>query len=702
MFRYQNSLFGCARRTSISWGAAILQFLLLNAIGEGALAEREILLTQVGTQPAGFKAEATQTGNFTWWMPPGAEALVLPIADGLFVETTNAPIMDWLKKNSPWGLVELPVFGVRYGDRMLVVIVPWPQYAELVVGNRIGVRFAWPRDRGNATPLELVAFWRGADPLQVAQGFRDWRQAGKALGSIPRPRKLKEKAAELPHVSWLYGAPHIYLWGPALFSRHDVERSKWKECAKWMRDARAESPTGRIVARLSKDQRKSLDELAKSEWPTPYLTIAVAAALEQVLRDQTLIPLTSNLPPTKVIERNREFVASALKGFVNDPVTWGDGASITMLQALHNSGINHALVLLSDLYSKSPRPDVAARALELGFLFGPYDEYHTVHSPDARPDDTWETSQFDKAAYEKGRILNADGTGNTGFRDTGYHFSPSAAWPYVRKRVQTIISQLPYSAWFMDCDATGEWFDDYNPLHPATRVDDMNMRRQRLRWLGQEQKLVVGSEGGSVLLSDLVTFGHGVHTPYIGHLDPAFRDKSSPFFLGGYWPPDSPDGSFKVVPVAPSLVTPYFDPRFRIPLYEATLGDEMIVTHHWSFDSLKFGDIAATRELLEILYMVPPMYHLNRETWPKRRNQILRHSSFWGPIHQQLATAHLTRFEWLSPDRQLQRTTFHTDSGDVTMTVNFSGSAISGFPQRSATLAGNLPVAQTVYRAQQE
>jgi len=128
----------------------------------------------------------------------------------------------------------------------------------------------------------------------------------------------------------------------------------------------------------------------------------------------------------------------------------------------------------------------------------------------------------------------------------------------------------------------------------------------------------------------------------------------------------------------------------------------MIVTHHWSFDSLKFGDIAATRELLEILYMVPPMYHLNRETWPKRREQILRHISFWGPIHQHLATAHLTRFEWLSPDRLLQRTTLHTDSGDVAITVNFSGSAISGFPQHSATLAGNLRVAQTVYRAHQE
>ena len=28
-------------------------------------------------------------------------------------------------------------------------------------------------------------------------------------------------------VTNLFGAPHIYLWGPALFSRHDVDRKQW-------------------------------------------------------------------------------------------------------------------------------------------------------------------------------------------------------------------------------------------------------------------------------------------------------------------------------------------------------------------------------------------------------------------------------------------------------------------------------------------
>ncbi|MHC1767385.1 MAG: glycoside hydrolase [Verrucomicrobiia bacterium] len=684
---------------------SILVFFLPDRVAwpaEAAVTEREIPLAQIGAKPVSFKGEVTDAGEFTWWLPSGGDTMVLPVADGIVVDTANAELMQWLRKGSPWGLAQLPTFGIRYGSRMLVVIVPWPHYAELVVNGRVGVKFSWRRNRENAAPLEVVALWRGADPLEVAQAFRDWRETAENTGSIPRPRRLADKAAQLPRVSWLYGAPHIYLWGSALFSRHDVVPSKWIECAKSLRDAPADSPKGRVVARFTKEQREALGTLAGSDWPMPYVTTEVAAGVERVLTDPTLLPLAADSPLTNVVPRNREFIASELKGFVQDSAMWGDGPSLSMLEALRDSGIDRALLLLSDLYAHSPRPDVAARATQMGFLFGPYDSYHSVHSPDAAPDDTWETSQFDRAAYEQGRVLNADGTGRQGFRGTGYQFSPIAAWPYVQKRVGALSSQVPYSAWFVDCDATSEWFDDYNPLHVANRVDDLNARRNRLRWLVQERKMVVGSEEGSALVADLVHFGHGVHTPYIGHLDPAFRDRGSPHFLGRHWPPDTPENMFKPVPVAPSLVVPYFDPRVRIPLYEAALGDELIVTHHWSFDSLKFSDLTVTRELLEILYMVPPMYHLNREAWPKRRDQIVRHVAFWGPIHRQLATARLTRFEWLSADYLLQRTTFRSSAGDVTITVNFGGREQAGYPPHSATLAGDLRVAQTVYHSQRE
>jgi hypothetical protein len=569
---------------------AAMLFLASASDGLAGPGERELPLAKLRNDPTSFRADADPSGGLTWWLPPGPDTFVLPISAGVVVDTSHRAQMDWLRRGSPWGLAQLPAFGARYGNRTLVVIVPWPHYAELVVEDRIGVRFSLPKGRRNAAPCDVVALWRRPDPLEVALAFREWRSSAKDTGGIPHPRPLARKARELSHVARLYGAPHFYLWG--------------------------------------------------------------------------------------------------------------DGVSVPTLNALHGAGLDRALLLLSDLYGKMPRPDVARRAVELGFLFGPYDSYHSVHSPNADPDETWETAQFDRAAYERGRVLNSDGTGHAGFRGAGYHFSPLAAWPYVRKRVGGLLRQAPYSAWFIDCDATAECFDDYHPERHASRVDDIKARRKRLRWLESEHRLVVGSEDGSVLFADTLHFGHGLQTPYIGHLDPAFREPKSAHFLGRHWPPDTPENAFKPVSVPPSLVTPYFDPRVRIPLVQAALGDELIVSHHWSFDSLKFEDVAVTRELFELLYNVAPMYHLSRASWPKRRDRIVRHAAFWGPIHRQLAEAPLTRFNWLSKDRLLQRTTFRSARGDVTITVNFDGESRQGYPACSATVAGPIEVPQRIYRAQ--
>jgi hypothetical protein len=466
-----------------------------------------------------------------------------------------------------------------------------------------------------------------------------------------------------------------------------------------LRDAAPESFAGRVVARFSPSEHDSLNEMAEADFPTSHVAAQIAAGLEHVLIDPTLLNQPPDTPLLEVVRKNRKKMAVEFSEFVHEPATWGDGMSLPMLDALHDAGVDRAVILLSDFHGNTPRPDVVARAAELGFLSGPYDSYHSVHSPDSAPDATWETAQFDRAAYEQGRVLNADGSGHAGFRGRGFHFSPSAAWPYVQQRVGTMVRAVPYTAWFIDCDATAECFDDYDPRHEATRVDDISARRHRLRWLESEHQLVVGSEDGSALFSDVVHFGHGVHTPYIGHLEPSFRDRQSRHFLGRYWPPDTPEQMFKPVPIVPSLVVPYFEPRVRIPLYQAALGDELVVSHHWSFDSLKFWDIAVSRELLEILYMVPPMYHINREVWPKRRERIIRHHSFWAPWHRELATACLTQFEWLTEDRVLQRTTFTRPEGDVTITVNFDKEIRNGYPAYSASISGAINVRQDFYQA---
>jgi len=647
-----------------------------------AQATPEVLVRPTGTKLQRFEAHPDQHGRATFTLPIGADAYIAPFSAGVRIPTSDPAAMNWLRRNSPWEMLELPLFGARYGDRTLTIILPWPHYAQLTVDDGVRITFAMPERRHDAAPCAVLAAWTDDDPLAVAKVFRQWRDAGKDLGVVPAPRRLSQKIERRPEVSRLLGAANFYLWGSARFSHHDVAKNRWVAFAKALDAARGDDVAA-IVSTFDKEQRAALRQLAGSEWPELWLTRQVAGAIDAALGQSQ--------------EAGEQLMAAGLPG-LRPRASWGDGVSVPMLEGLRSAGIDRAVVLTCDLYRDAVRADVIARANELGYVFGPYDSYHSVHAPDAAPDSTWETAQFDVHAYERGRVVNADGSGHAGFKQRGFHLAPQAAWPYVQERVGGMCAKAPFSTWFVDCDATGQCFEDYAPEHSATRVDDLRMRRERLQWLASEHSLVVGSEGGSVLFADVIDYGHGVDTPYIGHLDPALRDRSSKHYLGRHWPPDEPDKQFRAVQLPSSLRSPYFDPRYRIPLYRAAIGDEVVTSHHWSFDSLKLRDVAGDRELLELLAMTPPMYHLSRGAWPKRRKAIERHYRFWSPLHRLLATAPLVQFSVLSDDRLVQRAVYRTANGDVTVTVNFANEIRDEIGPRSVVVHGEVGEAARSYQ----
>ncbi len=659
-----------------------LLVMLCAPVGLGA---QEILIEPQGTGLQRFEATPDRDGRASFVLPANAEAFVMPFSAGIHIEAADDAGMAWLRKGSPWELLELPLFGARYGDQTLAVILPWPHYARLTIDDRVRVTFTMPQGRHDAAPCEVVAGWTADDDiLAIARVFRRWRHAGQGLGVIPRPVRLTDKVSQRPGVARLLGAAHFYLWGNARFSHHDVANNRWGAFAKALGSAET-GPIADLVGALDAEAREALRQLAAAEWPELWLKRQVASAIDSAFQRSP--------------ELAGPLAEADLPG-LRPKASWGDGASLPMLEALTSAGIDRAVLLTCDLYRDAVRADVVTRANTLGFVFGPYDSYHSVHSPDAAPDSTWETAQFDAEAYLRGRVINADGSGHAGFKGRGFHFAPASAWPYMQERVGSMRAEAPFSTWFIDCDATGQCFDDYSVDHPATRMDDMQQRRERLRWLTKTHQLVVGSEGGSVLFADVIDYGHGVDTPYIGHLDPALRDRSSAHFLGRHWPSDEPEMQFRAVPLPPSLRTPYFDPRYRIPLYRAAIGDELVTSHHWSFDSLKLRDVAGHRALLELLAMTPPMYHLSRSAWPKRAKAIERHYRFWSPLHRRLATAPLIRFDWLTDDRLLQRATYRTADGDIAITVNFAGEPRQDLAPRSVVVQGEIGEAARSYALQ--
>jgi len=128
--------------------------------------------------------------------------------------------------------------------------------------------------------------------------------------------------------------------------------------------------------------------------------------------------------------------------------------------------------------------------------------------------------------------------------------------------------------------------------------------------------------------------------------------------MGAYYPADGPACFFKQVPMKPEYWRIYADPLFRLPLYQIIFHDSMVTTHQWGSGSLKYTDDDHTRELLELLYAVPPLYHLNLAGWEKQKGQIKSHYAFFSPLHREVGLVPMADFQWLTEEREVQKTTF--------------------------------------------
>src|SRR5207247_8185797 len=100
------------------------------------------------------------------------------------------------------------------------------------------------------------------------------------------------------------------------------------------------------------------------------------------------------------------------------------------------------------------------------------------------------------------------------------------------------------------------------------------------------------------------------------------------------------------------------DPRYRLPLYEVALHDSVVATDHGGSATLKFGNVVQTRLLLGVLYNTPPLYHMNLAEWEWRKALVKEHYAFFSPLHRETAVLPMSDFEWLTPDRMVQRTKF--------------------------------------------
>ena len=622
--------------------------------------------------------QTSETHRLTWPVIKDSQSLrayILPLFEGSYVPKGDITWQDFLSERGPINTtagLSMPFWGLDLTDRTLTYILTNPfnnqirfnKTADPSLSMEVSHTFTpnWEQRR-YGLHISLGA----ASPIAPAKQYRHWLQQNAEFVSFA------EKIEKTPAAEKLLGAAHVYLWGGKLLSQYDV--TDWQTLA--TRLSGDGGTATQMWAQLNAEARKAIREIAQSAHPSKYARRVVSRAISEQLEKPvfynptlwTEIPLTSEteklispdistLSLTEVYRRNCLLFHAAFSDALRHPDEWGDGLSVKLLEQFAENGLDRLWLGVDSWQDGFRHPTAIAKAKALGYLVGPYDSYHSIHHPNEK--DTWETAQFDLTLYETGGIVNADGTMSRGFKKKGYHLSPLVAQPYVENRVNGIVEQMPsdFNTWFIDCDAYGELYDDYSTAHPATQLDDMNARLARIAWIRDTHNMVVGSEGGAAYSASTIHFAHGMTVPVIGWGDPDMKSKTSPYYVGGYWPPEGPAIHIKQVPLKPNYLYHYYDPRFRLPLYQIVFHDSVITTNHWGSGSLKFKNAIGTLALLELLYNVPPLYHLNIEEFSKHKAWIKRYYTFFSALHRQIGGQPMTDFEWLSDDRIVQRAEF--------------------------------------------
>ncbi|SFS08358.1 Glycosyl hydrolases related to GH101 family, GHL1-GHL3 [Dyella sp. OK004] len=610
---------------------------------------------------------AKATGELDFLRQPGSamgQGLIFPLAEGHYVPRGNALwqrfMIDRMGEINTAQDLSLPLWGNDHGNFSLTWLLTNPFNNQLKFtadGDALAIAASHQFTRLDpGTPLTLLLHLGDADPLAGAKRYRQW------LIDTGRFESLESKLVKTPEIDKLLGATHVYLWGSGLLAVKDVK--DWSGLLRLLRGKHA------FAVDLASHFDAEASAVLKQTKATPdrYGQRVLVTALNQALNAKARARWFGDEPDMHVLADSYGDVRQQLSvvfGSVleQDASRWGSGISMATMQQLQAAGLSHLWLGLGEGWEGGLwHPEAIAAAVRAGYLIGPYDSYETaLFSKKENPD--WATAHLGLHAYKNCAIVLANGKPKAGFQQSGYYTDPRCVRPLLEARVTALLKKVPFNSWFLDVYATAMVFDSYRPGATMTEQQNAAGYIDSMRWLTEKLHLPIGSEDGNGPTSQGFVFAHGMQTPVMGWGDPDLgsgpkKNKQSPYYLGDWFPGDEPTVFFKSVPMKEPYRTAYFDPVFRLPLYQAVFHGSIIATHHWVFDNLKLSNVHVESELTQLLYNAPPLYHLSADTLSARLPLMKRQDAFFQPLHRALATQALTGLQWLSSDRRLQQTTF--------------------------------------------
>lgn len=605
------------------------------------------------------------------------KGLIWPLAEGHYVPAGNAVwnsfLLDQGEVNTTQDL-SLPLWGVDHGRFTLNWLLTNPYNNHLqwqADGGGLALSMAHEFTRLEpAAPMTLRLHLGDADPLAGAKRYRQW------LVAQGRYEPLADKLRQTPEAEKLLGASHVYLWGNDLLGPEDVR--DWPLLVKVLRGHELKGLLDKEATQVL-TQAGTLDRYQKT-----VLLRGLNAAINKKARQTwqaTDEPDMLKLADGYGVLR-RELATAFAGALSHSPETWGSTLSAQTVKALQDAGLKRLLLTLGEGWEGGLwHPEAIQAGVKAGYLMAPYDSYETALSTTENPD--WTTAHLGSKAYRDCAIILEDGKLKTGFQQSGHYTDPRCVRPLLEARVKAVQAKAGFNAWFLDAYATSMVFDSYRNGAEMTQAQNAEGNIDASRWLNTVLKLPAGSEDGNAVTAQGILFAHGMQTPVLGWGDRAMtKDKQSPYYVGNWYPPEQPAVFFKTVPLNEPFRTVYFDPSMRLPLYQAVFHGSVITTHHWLFDSLKLSNVRAESELAQLLYNVPPLYHLSAATLKQRIPLIQRQDRFFRPLHERLATQAMTDFRWLTADRQVQQTTF---ADGTRLVANFAAGDKEGYAGKSVT-----------------
>ena len=631
---------------------------------EVRLQQRDLLLT-IKARDAGVLEFLNQPGEAM------GKALIWPMAEGHYVPRGDSVWQQFLVAQGEINTTQdlsLPLWGMDHGAFTLTWLLTNPFNNRLSLYSQGVALGLSARHEFTALDVSAPMTFRlsldAPDPLAGARRYRQW------LIDNGEYQTLESKFEITPEGRKLLGAAHVYLWGNDVLALGDIK--SWE----------------RLIQVLASDEplavqlRKRLDKQALvalsgsngqlQRWQRIALLRSLNSALNAVARQAWQRDAQPNMSrlASRYSELREEVARLFVGALADDPSTWGGALSLKGVQDLQTSGLSRLWLGLGEGWEGGLwHPEAVRAAVQAGYLIAPYDSYETALATHENSD--WVTAHLGSDAHRQCAIVLKDGTSKAGFQQSGHYTDPRCVRPLMEARITAVQAVAGFNSWFLDAYATGMLFDSYRPGATMTQMQNAAANVSASQWVAEARALPSGSEDGNAVTAAGILFAHGMQTPVIGWGDSDLsQHKSSHWYLGSWYPPEQPDVFFKPVPLKEPYRTIHFNPTTRLPLYQTVFHGSVITTHHWLFDSLKLVNVRQDNELAQLLYNVPPLYHLSGATLAERLPVMQRQDSFFRPLHERLGNQAMTAFSWLTHDRLVQQTTF---ADGTRLVANFDG-----------------------------